>query len=67
MKKEILKKLKNLNKNSRFMVTITVVDQTARNKDIVDTFLFTNNFPREELDETKKVIIKLIKEQKSLK
>lgn len=66
MKKEILKKLKNLDNNSKFLVTITMVNEDS-GEDDVDTFLFTNKFPKNELDETGKVIAKLIKEQKSKK
>lgn len=64
MNKEILKKIKKLNENSKFLLSVTVFDDKSR-EDNVDTFLFMNNFPKEELDGAKKTICKLIEDQKN--
>ena len=64
MKEKILEKIKDLGKDSGFLLTITMINNDKMD-DKVDTYLFRNKFPKEELDETKKVINKLIEEQKN--
>jgi hypothetical protein len=64
MHKGLLKKIKEIKKGDPFLITITVFDKKAGGR-ILDTFLFTNEFPPEELEGTKEAIVRLIeKEQK---
>jgi hypothetical protein len=63
-KDSVLKKLKKIKKDEPFLITITIFDE-KRGGEVLDTFLFANKFPPEELDGTKEAIAELIdKEQK---
>ena len=64
MNKEMLEKIKKIDKNDPFLVSITVFNKKG---DKLDTFLFSNKFPYEELDGTKKMIAKLIDGAKARK
>jgi len=62
MRKEMIKKIKEINKNDPFLVSITIFSKKKDGK--LDTYVFSNNFPYEELEGTKKMIEKLINEHK---
>lgn len=64
MHKGLLKKIKEIKKGDPFLITVTVFNERAGGR-VLDTFLFTNEFPPEELRGTKEAIARLIeKEQK---
>ncbi len=64
MNKTLLKNLKKIKENDPFLVTITVFNKDRTVKKDLDTFLFMNNFPKIELEGTKKMIVKLINDIK---
>ncbi len=53
----MLEKIKKIDKDDSFLVSVTVFNKKG---DKLDTFLFSNEFPYEELKGTKKMINKLI-------
>lgn len=57
MNKKMLEKIKKIDKDDPFLVSITVLNKKSGG---LDTFLFSNKFPYEELEGTKKMIGKLI-------
>lgn len=59
MRKDLLKKIKEVKDNDPSLITITVFAKKKSGKEL-DTFLFVNNFPYEEFKGTKKMIVKLI-------
>ncbi|PIZ69186.1 MAG: hypothetical protein COY10_01950 [Candidatus Portnoybacteria bacterium CG_4_10_14_0_2_um_filter_43_36] len=61
MNKKMLEKIKNINENDPFLVSITVFNKKG---DKLDTFLFASKFPYEEFEGTKKMINKLIDGEK---
>jgi len=63
MHKEMIKKVKEINKNDPFLISITILNKKKDDK--LDTYVFSNNFPYEELESTKKMIEKLINEHKN--
>lgn len=65
MYKELEKKVKDINKNDSFLVTITAFNKKEKGK--LDTYVFTNNFPYDEIQGTKKMINKLIDEHENTK
>lgn len=65
MYKELEKKVKEINKNDPFLVTITVFSKKEEGK--LDTYVYTNNFPYDELEGTKKMVNKLIDDHKNTK
>ena len=58
----MIKKIKEINKNDPFLVSITIFNKKKDGK--LDTYVFSNNFPYEEFEGTKKMIGKLINEHK---
>lgn len=64
MYKSFTEKVKKMKKGEPFLATFTIFDkQGAKGKEL-ETFLFINNFPYEEIAGTKDKIIKLIDEAK---
>jgi len=63
MHKEMIKKIKEINKNDPFLVSITIFSKKKDSK--LDTYVFSNSFPYEEFEGTKKMIGKLINEHKN--
>ena len=59
----MIKKIKEINKNEPFLVSITTFNKKEGGK--LDTYVFSNNFPYEEFEGTKKMIEKLINEHKN--
>ncbi len=62
MKQEVLKKIKQLKPGEPFLITITAFDKEKAGQ--LNTSVFSNKFPYGEFDGTKKIIGKLIDEQK---
>lgn len=58
----MIKKIKEINKNDPFLVSVTIFNKKEDGK--LDTYVFSNNFPYEELEGTGKMIGKLINEHK---
>ena len=54
----MIKKIKEINKNEPFLVSITIFSKKKGDK--LDTYVFSNNFPYEEFEGTKKMIGELI-------
>ncbi len=64
MYKSFVEKVKKLKKDEPFLATLTVFSkENVRGKEL-ETFLFINNFPYEEIEGTKEEIIKLVGEAK---
>jgi len=64
MYKSFLKKVRKLKKEEPFLATLTIFGkEDARGKEL-ETFLFINNFPYEEIEGTKEKIVELIGEVK---
>lgn len=63
MYKELVDKVKEIKGSDPFLVTITVYDD--KNEDKLETYVFSNEFPYEEFDGTKKMIGKLIDEHRN--
>jgi len=62
MHKKLLDKIKKIKKDDPFLITLTVFSkEMARGKEL-ETFVFRNKFPAEELDGTKAAISRLIDE-----
>ena len=59
MKKNLLKKLKEIEKDDSYLVTVTVFDKKSKGRKL-DTFIFINDFPFAEFEGTKKIIGELI-------
>ena len=62
MNKNLLKKIKEIKQDDSFLVSITIFDKKEDGK--LDTYVFSNKFPYEEFEGTKKMIGKLIDEHK---
>lgn len=64
MYKSFVEKVKKLKKDEPFLATLTVFsEENVRGKEL-ETFLFVNNFPYEEIEGTKEEIAKLVGEVK---
>lgn len=64
MRKDLLKKLKEIKESDPFLITITAFSKDSEGKKL-DTFLFVNKFPFIEFDGTKKMISSLIEKSKN--
>lgn len=58
--KELLKKIKKIKEQDPFLITITVFTGKRIKGQELETFVFKNRFPSEELEGTKAIISKLI-------
>lgn len=58
--KDLLGKIKKINEKDPFLITITVFTGKKIKGQELETFVFKNRFPSEELEGTKAVIGKLI-------
>ena len=60
MRKDLLKKIKDIKENDPFLITVTVFGKKNPKGKELDTFLFVNEFPFTEFNGTKKIINNLI-------
>ena len=63
MRKDLLKKLKEIEGDDPFLITITAFNKKSAGKKL-DTFLFVNKFPFVEFEGTKEIIVDLIEKAK---
>lgn len=64
MLKDLLEKIKDINENDPFLLTFTFPNKAKDEKEM-ESFLFQNKFPADELENTKQDIIRLIDAQKN--
>ncbi|MDD2753135.1 MAG: hypothetical protein PHT44_00755 [Candidatus Portnoybacteria bacterium] len=64
MYKSFTAKVKKMKKGEPFLATFTIFDKQGDQVKELETFLFINNFPYEEIPGTKDKIVKLIDEVK---
>lgn len=62
--KDFAVKVKELKKNTPFLVTLTLFGEKAKPGKELETFLFVNNFPYEEIPGTKDEVNRLLGEIK---
>lgn len=55
-----MKKIGEVKKDTSFLVTITTLDKNRARGQELETHIFRNNFPDNEIDGTKKVIDELL-------
>ena len=67
MNKNLLKKLRSLKEDDPFLMTVTVFKNRKNLKKGLDSFIFVNNFPYDNLESAKKMIVKLINQAKAKK
>jgi len=60
----VFKKLKKITKNDSFLIAITIFNPKGEPGKDLDTFFLVNNFPYEDFEGTKKIIVKLIDDAK---
>lgn len=63
MKKDVLAKLALIDDDSNLLITITTFDKERKGKEL-NSYVFSNDFPKREIDGTKDFICKLVDEQK---
>jgi len=57
---DMFKKLKKITKKDSFLMTVTTFNPKGEPGKELDTFVLVNNFPYEDFEGTKKMIVKLI-------
>jgi hypothetical protein len=60
MDKKLLAKIKELKEDDPFLITVTVFSKNPTPGKQLDSFIFVNNFPYDELEGTKEAVADLI-------
>ena len=64
---DMFKKLKKITKKDSFLMTVTTFNPEGEPGKELNTFVLVNNFPYEDFESTKKMIVKLIEGAKGKK